>query len=57
VDCTKGHTSSLAASALLSLGLRAHDTVGGVHAWRDGGLPVVAGPTPLEHVVNVTNTS
>jgi rhodanese-related sulfurtransferase len=57
VVCTEGYTSSLAASTLLSIGLRAHDIVGGIHAWRDAGLPVVAGPTPVEHVVGVTNTS
>jgi rhodanese-related sulfurtransferase len=51
VVCTEGYTSSLAASALVSLGLLASDVVGGVHAWRAAGLPVVPGPTPVEHRV------
>jgi rhodanese-related sulfurtransferase len=51
VVCTEGYTSSLAAAALVSLGLPASDIVGGIHAWRADGLPVVAGPTPVEHVV------
>ena len=51
VLCTEGYTSSLAAASLLSLGLPAADIVGGIHAWRAAGLPVVAGPTPLEQVV------
>jgi rhodanese-related sulfurtransferase len=51
VVCTEGYTSSLAASALTSLGLPASDIAGGIHAWRDAGLPVVAGPTPVEQVV------
>jgi rhodanese-related sulfurtransferase len=51
VVCTEGYTSSLAAASLRSLGLNATDLVGGLYAWRDAGLPVVAGPTPIEHVV------
>ena len=51
VLCTEGYTSSLAAAALTSLGLLAGDVVGGIHAWRAAGLPVVAGPTPIEQVV------
>ncbi len=51
VMCTEGYTSSLAASALTSLGLRAGDIRGGIHAWRATGLPVVAGPTGVEQVV------
>jgi rhodanese-related sulfurtransferase len=51
VVCTEGYTSSLAASALVSLGLPASDIVGGIRAWRDTGLPVVPGPTPVESVV------
>ena len=57
VVCTEGYTSSLAASSLVSLGVRAHDIVGGIHAWRAAGLPVVAGPTPVETVVGVTSSS
>lgn len=51
VICTEGYTSSLAAASLRSLGLEAADVVGGIHAWRDAGLPVVEGPTPVEQVV------
>ena len=51
VVCTEGYTSSLAASALVSLGLPAGDIVGGIHAWRAAGLPVVPGATPVEHEV------
>jgi rhodanese-related sulfurtransferase len=51
VLCAEGYTSSLAAHALLSLGLDAADIEGGILAWRDAGLPVVPGPTPVEHVV------
>jgi rhodanese-related sulfurtransferase len=40
--CAEGYTSSLAAAALQDLGLwRATDMVGGFHAWRALGLPVV----------------
>lgn len=42
VFCSEGYTSSLAAAALQDLGLwRATDVVGGFHAWRAAGLPVV----------------
>ena len=51
VVCTEGYTSSLAASALVSLGLPASDIVGGIHAWRAAGLPVVPGPTAIEHQI------
>jgi rhodanese-related sulfurtransferase len=38
--CSEGYTSSLAAAALLDLGLRrATDVVGGFHAWARAGLP------------------
>ena len=41
VFCQEGYTSSLAAAALLDLGLaRATDMVGGQLSWRSGGLPV-----------------
>ena len=40
VVCSEGYTSSLAAAALLDLGLwRATDVVGGFQAWRAAGLP------------------
>jgi rhodanese-related sulfurtransferase len=42
VFCSEGYTSSLAAAALQDLGLyRATDMVGGFHAWRALGLPIV----------------
>lgn len=56
VVCTEGYTSSLAASSLVSLGLPATDIVGGIHAWRAAGLPVTAGPTPIETTVAVTSS-
>jgi len=51
VACAEGYTSSLAARSLLSLGLDAADIAGGVVAWREAGLPLVPGPTPIERVV------
>jgi rhodanese-related sulfurtransferase len=42
VFCSEGYTSSLAAASLQDLGLwRATDIVGGFHAWRATGLPIV----------------
>jgi rhodanese-related sulfurtransferase len=42
VFCSEGYTSSLAAAALQDLGLyRATDMIGGFHAWRATGLPIV----------------
>jgi len=42
VLCSEGYASSLAAAALQDLGLwRATDIVGGFHAWRATGLPIV----------------
>jgi rhodanese-related sulfurtransferase len=42
VFCSEGYASSLAAAALKDLGLcRATDMVGGFHAWRATGLPIV----------------
>lgn len=41
VLCQEGYSSSLAADALRSIGMRrATDVVGGFAAWRDAGLPV-----------------
>nr|WP_202881644.1 rhodanese-like domain-containing protein [Pedococcus badiiscoriae] len=41
VLCQEGFTSSLAADALLRLGIRrATDVVGGFRAWREAGLPI-----------------
>jgi rhodanese-related sulfurtransferase len=51
VVCSEGYTSSLAADALLSLGIPATDLDGGFTAWRDAGLPTVDGGTPVEQVV------
>ncbi len=46
VLCQEGYTSSLAADALLQLGLhRATDVIGGFAAWRTAGLPVRRGTT------------
>jgi rhodanese-related sulfurtransferase len=45
VLCQAGCTSSLAADALVRLGVRrATDVVGGFAAWRDAGLPVAERP-------------
>jgi rhodanese-related sulfurtransferase len=42
VTCQEGYTSSLAAAALLDLGLhRATDLAGGFRAWQEAGLPTV----------------
>ncbi|MGW4623126.1 rhodanese-like domain-containing protein [Streptomyces sp. NPDC004592] len=42
VICNEGYASSLAAVSLRQLGLRrATDLVGGFHAWRAAGLPVM----------------
>jgi rhodanese-related sulfurtransferase len=44
VMCDAGYQSSLAAATLQELGFtRATDLVGGFQAWREAGLPVVAG--------------
>ena len=51
IVCTEGYTSSLAAHSLRSLGLDAADIAGGIVAWREAGLPVVAGPTAIEQIV------
>jgi rhodanese-related sulfurtransferase len=47
VFCSQGYTPSLAAAALLDLGLPgATDIVGGFEAWRETGLPTVSGSSP-----------
>jgi rhodanese-related sulfurtransferase len=51
VVCSEGYTSSLAADALLSLGVPATDIVGGFVAWHAAGLPTTDGGTPIEQVV------
>lgn len=45
VACQEGYTSSLAAAALVDLGLRkTADLDGGFAAWQAAGLPTAAGP-------------
>jgi len=39
VLCSEGYRSSLAAAALLDLGVEASDVIGGFRAWRTSGLP------------------
>ena len=51
VVCSEGYTSSLAADALLSLGIPATDIDGGFVAWRDAGLPTADGETPVDQLV------
>jgi rhodanese-related sulfurtransferase len=51
VVCSEGYTSSLAADALMSLGVQATDIVGGFTAWRAAGLPTARGGTPIEQIV------
>ena len=51
VVCSEGYTSSLAADALVSLGIPATDIIGGFAAWREAGLPTTDGETPLHEVV------
>ena len=51
VVCAEGFTSSLAAASLRSIGVDATDLVGGIHAWRAAGLPLVPGPSRIEQVV------
>lgn len=42
--CQEGYASSLAAAALLDVGLRrATDVIDGFQAWRDAGLPTIKG--------------
>jgi rhodanese-related sulfurtransferase len=52
VLCDEGYTSSLAADALLSIGVLATDIIGGFQAWRAAGLPVVATVTPPNTLVH-----
>ncbi|MDQ1720452.1 MAG: hypothetical protein QOI26_186 [Pseudonocardiales bacterium] len=51
VVCSESYTSSLAAASLRSIGVEATDLIGGVRAWREAGLPLVAGPSRVEQVV------
>ncbi len=52
VVCSEGYTSSLAAAALVSLGVPATDLIGGYRAWAACGLPTVRTVTPPEQVVS-----
>jgi rhodanese-related sulfurtransferase len=52
VLCQEGYTSSLAADALISIGVPATDIIGGVRAWRAAGLPIVATVTPPNTLVH-----
>jgi rhodanese-related sulfurtransferase len=48
VVCREGFSSSLAAASLRALGLwRATDLIDGIDAWREAGLPLVAGPADV----------
>jgi rhodanese-related sulfurtransferase len=49
IVCSEGYTSSLAADALNSIGVPATDLVGGVHAWKAAGLPIVPGGAEPEY--------
>ncbi|MCW2522280.1 MAG: sulfurtransferase [Frankiales bacterium] len=53
VVCWEGYTSSLAAAALVSVGVPATDLIGGLRAWRDAGLPTAPGPTRVQGVTGV----
>jgi rhodanese-related sulfurtransferase len=52
VFCNEGYTSSLAAAALVDLGLTATDLDGGFRAWTAAGLPSRATQTPAEQYVS-----
>jgi rhodanese-related sulfurtransferase len=51
VVCSEGYTSSLAAAALVSLGVPATDLIGGIQAWLAAGQPLLPGATPVETTV------
>lgn len=51
VVCSEGYTSSLAAAALVSLGVEATDLAGGFMAWAAAGRPTAVGPTPVGQYV------
>ena len=52
VLCDEGYSSSLAANALLSIGVPATDVIGGFQAWRAAGLPIVTSVTPANTFVH-----
>ncbi len=50
VVCREGYSSSLAAASLQTLGLRqATDMIGGVHGWREAGLPMSDRPADVRY--------
>jgi rhodanese-related sulfurtransferase len=50
VICRQGYSSSLAAESLRAVGLwRATDTIGGVEAWQECGLPLTSGPADVRY--------
>jgi rhodanese-related sulfurtransferase len=51
VVCSEGYTSSLAAHALVQIGVPATDLDGGFLAWQAAGLPTTTGPTPVGEYV------
>ena len=57
VVCAEGYTSSLAADALNSIGVPATDLIGGIEAWTEAGLPLVAGVTPPNALVHTPAAS
>jgi len=58
VVCNEGYTSSLAAAALLDVGVSlATDLEGGFRGWRAAGLPTVSGATPTGRRVPAAGSS
>jgi rhodanese-related sulfurtransferase len=55
VFCNEGYTSSLAAAALLDLGVHATDLIGGYRAWRAAGLPTLAATPEWGDPISVTD--
>jgi rhodanese-related sulfurtransferase len=51
VFCSEGYTSSLAAYALVSIGVPATDLIGGFLAWQAAGLLTSTGSTPVGEYV------
>jgi rhodanese-related sulfurtransferase len=51
VVCSEGYTSSLAAAALLSVGVPATDLIGGFQAWQAEGFDTTPSLTQVEGVV------
>ena len=51
IVCQEGYASSLAAASVRRLGVDVTDVIGGVEAWREGGLDLVIGPTDVGRFV------